>query len=179
LVVEPEVVFSLVFVVETHAVALVSVAAELPPGVVFFVVEPQASVDIAVAFDVLVAVSLYTVEADSAGRPRFLAFPNADYAPSSSSSIEVVGQESVHSAMGVRTNCGLCSIPSNPDLHQNKNLELCCNDASPCHNNLSDTNDRPIDATTSHSRKRGLDQSLEQRKHTCQAALSTPVVREI
>ena len=56
------------------------------PGVVFFVVvsvadvaEPQASVDIAVAFVVLVPVSVVVVEVDSSGRPKFLAFPNVDH----------------------------------------------------------------------------------------------------
>ena len=60
--------------------------------------EPQASVDIAVAFVVLVPVSVVVVEVDSSGRPRFLAFPNVDHFASSSSSVEVVGKESVHSS---------------------------------------------------------------------------------
>jgi len=60
------------------------------PGVVF-VSEPQASADIAVAFVVLVPVSVVVVEVDSSGRPRFPAFPNVDYYASSSSSFEVVG----------------------------------------------------------------------------------------
>jgi hypothetical protein len=86
---------------------VVSVAAELSPEVVVLVVEPevvfvvdlevvsvaepQASVDIAVAFDVLVPVSVVVVEVDSSGRPKFLAFPNVDHFASSSSSVEVVG----------------------------------------------------------------------------------------
>ncbi len=52
---------------------------------------PQASVDIAVAFDALLPVSVVAVEVDSSERPRFLAFPNIDYFSSSSSSVEVVG----------------------------------------------------------------------------------------
>jgi hypothetical protein len=66
------------------------------PGVVFVVpsvadvAEPQASVDIAPAFAVLVPVSVVAVEVDSSGRPRFFAFPNIDYYSSSSSSVEVV-----------------------------------------------------------------------------------------
>ena len=55
------------------------------------VAEPQASVDIAVAFAVLVPVSVVVVEVDSSGRPKFLAFPNVDHYASSSSSVEVVG----------------------------------------------------------------------------------------
>ena len=55
------------------------------------VVEPQASVDIAPAFGVLVPASVVAGEVDSPGRPRFLAFPSVDYCASSSSSVEVVG----------------------------------------------------------------------------------------
>jgi hypothetical protein len=57
-------------------VALVSVAD---------VAEPQAYVDIALAFDVSVLVSVVAVESDSPGRPSFLAFPNVDHYASSSS----------------------------------------------------------------------------------------------
>ena len=100
-----------VLAAEPHVFALVFVAAELSPevvsvvelevsepGVVFVAVvsvsdvaEPQASVDIAVAFDGLVPVSVVVVEADSSGRPKFPAFPNVDHYASSSSSVEVVG----------------------------------------------------------------------------------------
>ena len=52
------------------------------PGVVFValvsvadVVEPQASVCIALAFDVLVPVSVFVVEVYSSGRPGYLPFP--------------------------------------------------------------------------------------------------------
>jgi hypothetical protein len=58
---------------------------------VVFVSEPQASVDIAVAFVVLVPVSVVVVGVDSSGRPTFLAFPNVDHFASPSSSVEVVG----------------------------------------------------------------------------------------
>ena len=53
--------------------------------------EPQASVDIAVAFDFLVPVSVVAIEVDSPGRPSFFAFPNIDYYASCSSFVEVVG----------------------------------------------------------------------------------------
>ncbi len=89
LVAEPEVVFVAVVVVEPEV---------SEPGVVFVAVvsvadvaEPQASVDIAVAFVVLVPVSVVVVEVDSSGRPKFLAFPNVDLLPTASSSVEVVG----------------------------------------------------------------------------------------
>jgi hypothetical protein len=103
---EPEV-FALVFVVAELSAEVVFWAAEpevvsvvdlevSEPGVVFVAVvfvadvaEPQASVDIAVAFAVLVPVSVVVVEVDSSGRPKFLAFPNVDHYASSSSSVEV------------------------------------------------------------------------------------------
>jgi hypothetical protein len=99
-------------VAEPEVFALVFSAAELSPEVVVLVVEPgvvfvvdlevsepgvvfvsesQASVDIAVAFVVLVPVSVVVVEVDSSGRPKFLAFPNVDHFSSPSSSVEVVG----------------------------------------------------------------------------------------
>jgi len=166
-----------VVVAEPHAFALAFVVAGISPEVVF-VVEPQASVDIAVAFVVLVPVSVVVVEVDSSGRPKCPVFPNGDHFANSSSSVEAFGEESVHSSIGARTNYGLCSIPSNLDLHQNKNLELCYNKPSPDYNNVSDTNDLPIDATTNHSRKRGLHQCQEQRRHTSQVSLPSLVVRQ-
>jgi hypothetical protein len=53
--------------------------------------EHQACVRIPVAFDVSIPVSLLLTGADSAGHPRFLAFPNIDLYASSSSSAEVAG----------------------------------------------------------------------------------------
>jgi hypothetical protein len=157
------------------------------PGVVLFAVvstadvsEPQASVGIPVVFDVLIPVSVLTVEVDSSGRPKFLAFPNVDHYATSSSSVEVVGKGSVDSSTGVRTNYGLCSILSNLGLHQNKILERCHNNSNPGYNNVSDTNDLPIDATTSHPRKIDLHLCLEQhRHHSYQVVLLPLVVREI
>jgi hypothetical protein len=79
---------------------------ELSPEVVVLAVEPevsepavvfvgaaglQASVDIAVAFVVLVPVSGVVVGVDSSGRPKFFAFPNICSFPNCSSSVEVVG----------------------------------------------------------------------------------------
>ena len=91
---EPEAVF-----VSELSPEAVSVAAELSPEAVsvaaepeaVFVSEPQVSVDIAVAFVVLVPVSVVVVEVDSSGHPKFLAFPNVDHFAISSSSVEVVG----------------------------------------------------------------------------------------
>jgi hypothetical protein len=103
----PEVV---VLAAEPEVSALVFAAAELSPevvsvvdfevsepGVVFVAVafvgvaELQASVDIPVAFVVLVPVSVVVVEVDSSGRPKFFAFPNIYSFPNCSSSVEVVG----------------------------------------------------------------------------------------
>ncbi|MHB9096491.1 MAG: hypothetical protein ACYC5X_01565 [Syntrophales bacterium] len=95
----PEVV---VLAAEPEAVALVFAVAELSPvvvvlaaapGVVFVadIAEPQASVDIAVAFAFLVPVSVLVAGLDSFGHPKFLAVPNADHFASSSSSVEAVG----------------------------------------------------------------------------------------
>jgi hypothetical protein len=53
--------------------------------------EPQAFVDIAVPFVVLVPASVVLGEVDSSGPPKFLAFPNVDHFASSSSSVEDVG----------------------------------------------------------------------------------------
>jgi len=170
---EPVVVFVAVVVVsepEVVFVALVSVAD---------VAELQASVDIAVAFVVLVPVSVVAVEACSSGHPKFLAFPNVDHFASSSSSVEVVDQESVHSPIGAHANYDLCSILSNLGLHQNKNLEHCYNNPSPDYNNVNDTNDLPKNATTNHSRNRSLHQCQGQRRHTYQVTQLTLVVRQI
>jgi len=149
------------------------------PGAVF-VSEPQASVYIAVASVVLIPVSAFVVEADSPGRPRFPAFPNVYHFSSSSSSVEAVGEESVHSSIGARTNYALCNILSNPGLHHNKNWGHYYNNPMPGHNNVNDTSALPIDATTSHSRKRGLHQCRDQRKHRPnQVSLSHPVAPKI
>jgi len=151
------------------------------PGVVSVahVAEPQASVDTAVAFHVSVPVFVVVVEVYSSGRPKFLAFPNVDPFANCPSSVEVVGEESVHSSTDGRTNYDLCSILSNLGLHQNKNLEHCYNNPSPGYNNVSDTNDLPKSATTNHSRNRSLHQCQGQRRHTYQVTLLTLVVREI
>jgi len=85
LVVEPQVVFVVDLEVSEPGVVFVAVVS------VADVAEPQASVDIVVAFVVLVPVSVVVVEVDSSGRPKFLVFPNVDYYASSSSSVEVVG----------------------------------------------------------------------------------------
>lgn len=174
LVVEPGVVLVVDLEVSELGVVLVAVVSTA------HVSEPQASVGIPVVFDVLIPVSVVVVvELDSSERPKFLAFPNVDHFASSSSSVEVVGQESVRNSIDVHANHDLCSILSNLGLHQNKKLAHGHNNPNPGHNNVSDTNDLPTDATTSHSRKRGPHQCQGRRKHTCPVSLSPLVVREI
>jgi hypothetical protein len=140
----------------------------------------QASADIDAAFVVLVPVSAVVVEVGSSERPKFLAFPNGDHCASPSSSVEAARKESFHSPTGARTKYGLCSILSNPDLHQNKNLVHCYNIPSHGHNTVSDTNDLPMDATKNHSRRKGLHLPQGQRKrHSRQELRSHLVVRQL
>ncbi len=170
-------------VAEPEAVSVAVVSVAEPEAVSVAVVsaaEPQASVDIAVAFDSLVPVSVVVVEVDSPGHPRFVAFPNVDYYSTSSSSAEVVDDQSVHSATGARTNCDPCSTLSTPGLHQNRNVEHCCNNPSPGHNNVSDTSGLAMDATTSRSRKTGLHLYRELRRHcSYPVTLSLPEALQI
>ena len=142
---EPEAVFETEVVFEPRDIFEPEVAFEpqgiLEPEVVFeprdifepevaFVVSAdvaglQASVDIAIAFAVLVPVSGVVVEADSSGRPKFRAFPNVDHYANYSSPGEAVRKEFVHSSTGAHTNYGLCSTLSNLGLHQNKKVGHC------------------------------------------------------
>src|SRR4030042_636621 len=55
-------------------------------ALVSVVSEPEVFVDIAVAFVVLVPVSVVAVEVDNSGRPKFFAFPNICSFPNFSSS---------------------------------------------------------------------------------------------
>jgi hypothetical protein len=164
---EPEAVFA---VAQLQASSVVAV-----PQVVFAVAQLQVasvavapetvSVGIAVAFVVLALASVVVAEADSSGRPTFLAFPNAAHFASFSSSVEVVGEESVRSPIGAHTNYDFCSIPSSLDLHHNRNLGHCYNNSNPGYNTVIDTNGHPMGATTNHPRKTSLSLYQEQRKH--------------
>ena len=179
LVVEPEVAFAVesgvVFVAAEPGVVVVFAAAVLSGDVA----EPRFSVHIPVPSAVSVPVSGVVVEVDSPGRPRFFAFPSIDYYARSASSVVIVGEESGHDSTGARTNYGPYSILSSPGLHHNKTLEHCYNNSSPGHNTVNDTNGHTRDATTSHSRKRGLHLSQGQRKHRpYQAALPHPAVQQ-
>ena len=153
-----DIVFAVLASVAVRAVVFVA------PASAADVAEPQVSVHIVVVFVVLLVVSVVLIEVDSSGRP-LLALTNIDYYASSSSSAEVFGKESVDSSMGARSNYGHCSILSILDLHHNKTLEHCYNKPNLGHNNVSDTNGLPMDATTNHSRKRDLLLYQEQRKH--------------
>ena len=120
------------------------------------------------------------VEVDSAEHPKSFAFPNIDHYATSASSVKVFGWESVHSPIGNHTNSGLCSILSNPGLHNNKNLEHSRSNPSHGRNNVSDTNTLPIDTTTNHSRKISLHLYRERHKHRLyQVLLSHSEVNQI
>jgi len=157
---EPEAVFVAV-VSADRGVLVVFVAAVI----VADVAEHRFSVDIPVPSGVSVPVSVVVAGVDNPGRPRFFVFPSIYYDANSASFVEIVGEESVHNSTGALANCGSCSILSSLGLHHNKSLEQCCNNPSPGHNTVSDTNGHTMDATTSHSRKRDLPLSPEQRKH--------------
>jgi len=171
---ESGVVFVAVFFAERR-VLVVFVAAVL----VADVAGPRFSANIPAPSAVSAPVSVSVVEVDSPARPRFFVFPSIGYDANSASFVEIFGEESVHNSMGARANCGSCNILSSPGLHHNKTAEHCYNKPSPCHNTASDTNDHTKDATTSHSRKRDLHLSPEQRRRCpFQAALSLPEVRQ-
>ena len=169
---EPEVVFGVDFEVSEPGVVSVAVVSVADAA------EPQASVDIVVAFAVLVLVSVVVAEVDSPGCSKFFVFPNIYSFPNCSNSVEAFGEESAHSSTDAHTNHDLCSILSNLGLYQNKNLEHCYNNPSPCYNNVSDTNDLPKNATTNHSRNICLHQCQGQHRHTSQVSLSPRVVRQ-
>jgi len=169
---EPEVAFA---AAEFSGEVVVFVAAVL----VADVAEPRFSADIPVPSGVSVPVSVVVAGVDNPGPPRFFVFPSIDYDANSASFVEIVGEESVHNSTGARANCGSCSILSSLGLHHNKTAGHCYSNPSPGHNTVSDTYDHTMDATTSHSRKRDLHLSPEQRKRCpFQARLSPPEVRQ-
>jgi len=190
--ISPEVV---AFAAEPEIFAPAFAVAQLSPQIVVLVADPEVVLvavvslgdvaeslvfaDIAVAFAVLVPASVFVVKVDSSRRPKFLVFPNVDHFASLSSSDEVVGMESVHSSTGALANYDLYNILSNPGRYQNRKLGHDHNNPTPGQNNVSDTNDLPIDATTSHSRKRDRHQYRDRRKHRYPVSLLTLGVRQI
>ncbi len=163
------------FVVDLEVSELVFVAADIAD-----VSEPQASVDIAVVFVVLIPACVLVFEVDIPGPPTFFVLPKIGSFANSSSSAEIVDKESVDSSTGVHTNYGCCNNFSNVDPRKNRNLEHCYSRPNPGHNKLSDTNDLPIDATRNHSRNRGLHRCQGQRTHPpSQASLSPLEVQQI
>ena len=78
--------------------------------------EPQASDDIPGVFVVLIPACVLAFEVHIPERPRFFVLPKICSFANSSSSVEVVGKESVDGSTGVRTNYGFCSNLSNVDL---------------------------------------------------------------
>jgi hypothetical protein len=156
------------------------------PGVVFaapfsivHVSGRQVFVHIQTVFAVSIPVSGLVEGVDIFRRSIFFLFPNIDYFASLSSFVEDVDKESVGSPTDAHANSDLCRILSNQSLYHNKNMGYICNKSNPDHNNVSGTIALPIDATTSHPKKRCLHQCQVQRRHTYQVSRSPLVVREI
>ena len=131
-------------------------AAFVAPFSIVHVSERQVFVNTHIVFVVSSPVSVVVEGADICRRPTFFLFPNIDCYTSLSSSVEDLDNESVGNSTGARANDGPCSIFSSRSLYHNKNQGYICNKPNPDHNNVSDTNDLPIDATTNHDRKRCL-----------------------
>ena len=147
---EPEVVSAVDLAVSELEV--VFAAAVSIPGVA----EPRASLDIAFAFASSVAVPVVSIEVYNSAHPMFFAFPNAADFASSSNFCEGDCKEWADNSTGARSNDALCSIFSNRGLYQNRILGLYRSNATLGHNTVSDTSALPMDATTSHHRKRYL-----------------------
>jgi len=161
-------------VAELSAFFDIAFAAAVVPAALADVAEPPGSSDIVPAFDVSAPAAVFAAGPYSSGRPRFFAFPNIDFFPSFSSYCEAARKESVHGPSGVRANDGLCSTLSSPGLYHNKNTEQRYSMPNPDHNNTSDTNDLPMDATTSHSRKKCRRLYQEQRTRRMHQAPRSP-----
>jgi hypothetical protein len=80
--------------------------------------------------------------------------------------VQIGHEESLYSSTGGHPNYDFCNILSTPDLHDRKSPELLSYN-KPTHDrsNVNDTNDLSRGATTNHSRKIGLYEDREQRKH--------------
>jgi hypothetical protein len=150
LVVEPEVVSAAVVFVAGPEIVFVG------PFSIVHVSGPQGSVHIHTVFAVSIPVSVVVKGADIFRRPIFFVFPNIDDYPSLSSFVEDVDKESVGTPTDAHANDGPCSSPSNRSLCHNKRLGYNYNKSNPDHNNVNDTSAHPMDATTSHHRKRCL-----------------------
>jgi hypothetical protein len=163
LVVEPGVVFVPVASVAEPEVVSAAAVFVAGPEIVFVgpfsivhVSGPQGSVHIHTVFAVSIPVSVVVKGVDIFRRPIFFVFPNIDYYPSLSSFVEDVDKESVGTPSDAHANCGPCSSLSNRSLCHNKRLGYNYNKPNPDHDNVNDTSALPMDATTSHHRKRCL-----------------------
>jgi len=163
-------------------VAVVVVLAEVvfvDPFSTVHVSGPQVSGHIHTVFAVSIPVSVVMEEVDSFRRSIFFLFPNIDYHTSPSSFAEDADKESVGSPTDARAKHDLCSILSNQSLYHNRNTGYIYNRPNPDRNNESGTSALPMDATTSHPRRRCLHQCQVQRRHTYRVSLSPLVVRQI
>jgi hypothetical protein len=93
--------------------ALVSAAPEFSAEVVSVVVSAEFSAEVA----------LEHFEVDNSEHRSLSVLPSIDSHASSSSSVGVLGWESVRSSTGALANYGLCSSLSSPDLYWNRIVE--------------------------------------------------------
>jgi hypothetical protein len=157
---EPGVVFLVELEVSEPGVVSVAAAAAA------HVSAPRASADIRVAVPVSAPASRAVVVVDSSAPPRSVACPNVDYFAIPASSFEVVGNQCVHNTSGARANHALGNRLSISDLRRNRMSAHGHNKPSRGRSNVIDTNDLPIGATTSRSRRTCLSLYRGRRTHS-------------
>lgn len=136
---------------------------------------PQVFVDTPSAFPVSRPAFVVADEAGNSERPRPVFSPNVGFCAMSASFAEVVVGQSVHSAKGARTKCGLYSGPSIVGPHHNRNLEHGCNEPSRDRSTANDTIGLAMASTTSRSRRTSLYRYRVRRKRNrYQATVSQP-----
>ena len=113
------------------------------------------------------------------GHPKYFASPNVCSFASCSSSVELVGEVFVGSSTHALSNDDPCSHSSSLRISFYKKMERFYSRPNLSRSTVSDTNVLPTDATTNHCRRRCPCLHRGRRRHTSQAALSAPVVRQI
>src|SRR4030042_5791793 len=113
------------------------------------------------------------------GHPTILAAPNACFVSIASSFVQLVGDVFVGSSTDILSNDDSCSHSSSRMVFQNKKMEHFDSSPNLCCSIVNDTSVLAMVATTNHCRKRCPRLSQGRRRHTSQAALSFPVVRQI
>ena len=113
------------------------------------------------------------------GHPKSAASPSACSVPSPSSFVEFVGVEFVGSSTDALSNDGPGSHSSNLVVSFYKRTGPFDSRPNLRYSLVSDTSGLPKDATTTHCRKRCPRLRQGRRRHTSQAALLIPAVRQI